>query len=492
MPILEALGLRAVEEIPTALHGEGKVYIHDFGVLDARGAVLDLETEADRVGDAIAAVWRGDAESDSLNRLVDLRGARLAPGADPARLPQVPQRVSTRFTEEYRNDAFAENPHIAAQAGASCSRRSSTRLARRPAEEADGDPRSRSARTCGRWPRSTRTGSCAACSARSRRRCARTPTSPTGPRCRFKLRSADVPEMPKPYPLFEIFVYSPQMEAIHLRGGMVARGGIRWSDRKEDYRTEVLGLMKAQKVKNAVIVPDGSKGGFVLKRPTGRARGAQAPRSSTQYVTFMRGHAGHHRQPGATGEVVHPEGVRVLDGDDPYLVVAADKGTATFSDTANGVSERVRVLAGRRVRLGRHRGLRPQGARHHGARRVGVGEAPLPRARHRRDDRAVHGRRHRRHVGRRVRQRHAATRAASSWSPRSTTGTCSSTPTPTRRPRFAERQRLFDSPGSSWNDYDRSLLSPGGDVFDRKAKSVDARRRRCARRSASPTTCPTR
>src|SRR4249920_3435616 len=86
----------------------------------------------------------------------------------------------------------------------------------------------------------------------------------------FKLRSADVPDMPKPFPLFEIFVYSPDVEAIHLRGGMVARGGIRWSDRKEDYRTEVLGLMKAQKVKNAIIVPDGSKGGFILKRSVSR------------------------------------------------------------------------------------------------------------------------------------------------------------------------------------------------------------------------------
>ena len=143
--------------------------------------------------------------------------------------------------------------------------------------------------------------------------------------------------MPKPFPLFEVFVYSAEMEAIHLRGGMVARGGIRWSDRREDYRTEVLGLMKAQMVKNAVIVPDGSKGGFILKRtvPTPDLLKAEVIK---QYVTFMRGllditdNLEH-------GVVVHPERVRVLDGDDSYLVVAADKGTATFSDTANGVAE---------------------------------------------------------------------------------------------------------------------------------------------------------
>ena len=157
------------------------------------------------------------------------------------------------------------------------------------------------------------------------------------PALSFKLRSARVPEMPKPYPLFEIFVYSPQMEGIHLRGGMVARGGIRWSDRKEDYRTEVLGLMKAQKVKNAIIVPDGSKGGFILKRVTATPDELRAE-VSTQYVTLMRGllDITDNR---VDGEVVHPAGVRIHDAPDPYLVVAADKGTATFSDTANAISE---------------------------------------------------------------------------------------------------------------------------------------------------------
>ena len=143
--------------------------------------------------------------------------------------------------------------------------------------------------------------------------------------------------MPKPYPLFEIFVYSPEMEGIHLRGGMVARGGIRWSDRREDYRTEVLGLMKAQKVKNAIIVPDGSKGGFVLKRTPAAPDDLKAE-VVRQYTTLMRGML-DLTDNRVAGEVVHPDGVRVLDGDDPYLVVAADKGTATFSDTANAISE---------------------------------------------------------------------------------------------------------------------------------------------------------
>ena len=154
----------------------------------------------------------------------------------------------------------------------------------------------------------------------------------------FKLRSDRVPEMPKPTPLYEVWVYSTEMEAIHLRAGRVSRGGIRWSDRREDFRTEVLGLMKAQKVKNAIIVPDGSKGGFVLKRMS-IAPEQIKEEVAKQYVTFMEGLLDVTDNL-VKGEVVHQEGVRVMDRPDPYLVVAADKGTAPLSDTANEVSRR--------------------------------------------------------------------------------------------------------------------------------------------------------
>ena len=153
----------------------------------------------------------------------------------------------------------------------------------------------------------------------------------------FKLRCADVPGMPKPVPLWEIFVFSTEMAGVHLRGGLVARGGIRWSDRLEDYRTEILGLMKAQMVKNAVIVPVGAKGGFVLKRPP-LDRAGLMQEERRQYITLMRGLLDITDNI-VGGQVVHPEGVRVLDGDDAYLVVAADKGTAHLSDTANAVSQ---------------------------------------------------------------------------------------------------------------------------------------------------------
>ncbi len=152
-----------------------------------------------------------------------------------------------------------------------------------------------------------------------------------------KLASREIELLPLPRPLVEIYVYSPRVEGCHLRGGKVARGGIRWSDRKEDFRTEILGLMKAQMVKNAVIVPVGSKGGFVVKRPPEGGREALMAEVVACYRTLMSGLLDLTDTIEGDAVVPPPEIVR-HDGDDPYLVVAADKGTATFSDIANGVA----------------------------------------------------------------------------------------------------------------------------------------------------------
>ena len=174
----------------------------------------------------------------------------------------------------------------------------------------------------------------------------------------FKLDPHQVPLTPLPRPRFEIFVHSPRVEGVHLRGGSVARGGLRWSDRREDFRTEILGLMKAQMVKNAVIVPVGAKGGFVMKRA-----GDQVVEC---YTTFISGLL-DITDTISGDDIVPPAHVVRVDGDDPYLVVAADKGTATFSDIANGIAQSLRVLARRRVRVRRVGGLRPQGDGHHRA-----------------------------------------------------------------------------------------------------------------------------
>ena len=198
----------------------------------------------------------------------------------------------------------------------------------------------------------------------------------------FKLDPAGHPDLPLPRPMFEIWVYSPRVEGVHLRGGPVARGGLRWSDRREDFRTEVLGLMKAQMVKNAVIVPVGRQGR--LRREAARAdhrrRGAAGRRWRPATGEFVAGLLDVTDNV-VDGEVVPPPDVVRHDGDDPYLVVAADKGTATFSDLANEVAAELRVLARRRVRLRRQRGLRPQGDGHHRPRRVGERAPPRPRAR---------------------------------------------------------------------------------------------------------------
>src|SRR3954452_15544532 len=342
MPLLESMGLRAVEEVPIAVQGEGKVYIHDFGVLDARGAVLNLEAQSDLVRDSLSAMWRGEAEVDSLNRLLVFAGLSWRQVQILRAYRKYRMRVSSRFTEEYRNDALAENAHLARllvelveakfdpvraadeEAVRACRQRLKDDL--QSVSSLDQDTIIRS--LAGTVMATVRTNA----------------YLPDRPALSFKLRSADVPEMPKPMPLFEIFVYSPEMEAIHLRGGKVARGGIRWSDRRQDYRTEVLGLMKAQMVKNAVIVPVGSKGGFVLKRvltdPT-----EVKNEVTRQYVRFMRGML-DITDNRVGGSVVHPDGVVIHDEDDPYLVVAADKGTAALSNTTNGIAEEYGFLLG--------------------------------------------------------------------------------------------------------------------------------------------------
>ena len=224
-----------------------------------------------------------------------------------------------------------------------------------------------------------------------------------------KFESGKITDLPLPRPLYEIFVYSPRVEGVHMRFGKVARGGIRWSDRPQDFRTEILGLVKAQQVKNAVIVPVGAKGGFVPKlMPKGATRDVVQAEGIATYKLFISTllditdnihHDGSDRSARLRGA---PRGRRSLSGG------RRRQGHRDLLRHRQRDFDRARLLAGRRLRLRRLGRLRPQGDGHHRARRLGSGEAPFPRdgRRYRRD--AVHRRRRRRHVGRRVRQRHAA------------------------------------------------------------------------------------
>ena len=225
----------------------------------------------------------------------------------------------------------------------------------------------------------------------------------------FKLDSRKLDMLPAPKPLCEIFVYSPEFEGVHLRFGRIARGGIRWSDRPEDFRTEILSLVKAQQVKNSVIVPVGAKGGFYPKQlPQGGTRDQIQAAGISAYKTFVGALLDLTDNIGPDGRVIPPPQVLRHDGDDPYLVVAADKGTATFSDIANGIAEAHGFWLGDAFASGGSHGYdhKKMGITARGA--WEVGEAPLPRDGPRHADDAVHRGRRRRHVGRRVRQRDAA------------------------------------------------------------------------------------
>ena len=287
----------------------------------------------------------------------------------------------------------------------------------------------------------------------------------------FKLEPSVIPDLPQPRPRFEIFVYSPHVEGVHLRFGAVARGGLRWSDRRDDFRTEVLGLVKAQMVKNTVIVPVGAKGGFFCKQlPDPSDRDAWLAEGVRCYTTFISGllDITDNRVEGAT---VPPRDVVRHDGDDSYLVVAADKGTATFSDIANGVAKDYGFWLGDAFASGgsvgydhKAMGITARGAwvsvqRHFRERGidcqtedftcVGIGDMS--------GDVFGNGMLCSEHI-----------KLVAAFDHRDVF----LDPDPDPAKSFAERKRMFDLPRSSWQDYDASLISEGGGVYSRSLKSI--------------------
>jgi glutamate dehydrogenase len=472
LPLLEQLGLTVVEEVPTRLQGDTAEtrYLHDFGVLGPDGRQLDLAVYADLVSATVGAVWDGRAGSDWLNRLVVAGRLSWQQITILRAYREYRQVLGATFTSRYQNDCFVRNSGIARKLVQLFEIRFDPNRER--AEEAD-DPEAALVADIsagldavtsldddrilrgylGMIQATVRTNAYVR----------------DGGHLSFKLRCADVPSMPRPVPLWEIFVYSPDMAGVHLRGGTVARGGIRWSDRLEDYRTEILGLMKAQMVKNAVIVPVGAKGGFVLKNPP--ADRSELPEEERrQYITLMRGMLDLTDNM-VSGEVVHPANVRVLDGPDPYLVVAADKGTAHLSDTANGVSAEYGFWLGDAYASGGSDGYDHKAL---GITARGGWESVT---------------RHFRELGRDVMTEPFTAAGIGDMSGDVFgNGMLLSRqmrllaafdhrhifidPDPDPEASFEERARMFALPTSSWDDYNRELISAGGGIWPRIAKSI--------------------
>ena len=291
-------------------------------------------------------------------------------------------------------------------------------------------------------------------------------------RLSFKFAASQIANLPKPKPMFEIFVYSPRVEAVHLRGGKVARGGLRWSDRMEDYRTEVLGLVKAQMVKNAVIVPVGSKGGFIVKRKSmADGREAFQKEGIECYQTFLRGMLDVTDNL-VDGAIIAPVNTVRHDEDDPYLVVAADKGTASFSDIANGISAEYNFWLDDAFASGgsvgydhKAMGITARGAWESVKRHFRM----LGRDIQNKDDFTVVG------IGDMsgdvfgngmLRSTHTQLQAAFNHLH------IFIDPNPDTQRSYAERERLFKLPRSTWEDYNKDLISQGGGIFSRQAKSI--------------------
>ena len=490
LPMLEHMGLRVEDERPSKIKRAGapRVWLHDFGMLHAEGPDFDPDRIDKAFRDAFARIWSGEVENDGFNRLVLRAGLGWRDIVILRAYCKYLRQAGVTFSEAYMQGALAANPAIAAMLVELFHVRLDPARQRASTPSAD-DKGAAMARLDAALEVTTRIEAALDAVAnldedrilRSYlgviRATLRTNYFQPGadgapkPYVSFKLDPHRIPELPEPRPKYEIFVYSPRVEGVHLRGGAVARGGIRWSDRREDFRTEVLGLAKAQQVKNAVIVPVGSKGGFVPKKmPVDAGREAVQEEGIACYRIFIRGLLDVTDNL-AGGQVVPPAHVVRHDGDDPYLVVAADKGTATFSDIANALAAEYGFWLGDAFASGGSQGYDHKGMgitarggwesvkRHFRALGVdcqstdftvvGIGDMGGD----------VFGNAmllspHIRLVGA-FNHLHVFI-----------------DPDPDPVATFAERERLFALPRSTWDDFDRSVLSAGGGIYPRSAKAI--------------------
>ncbi len=470
VPVLENFGFRVLEEMPTPLGDGNHGTIHDFLLELPPETNLDaLMARATLIEDAIAEVLGGGAENDAFNQLV------LFAGLDPK--PVVWLRAWFRYLRQTGVayglatvvDALRRAPqatealialfgelHDPAKKGRDADRqRSGFDAALQAVRGIDDDRILRLLRAV--VEATLRTNAFAPAAAEA---------------IAFKFNSSLVPGLPAPVPWREIWVYSPRVEGIHLRGGPVARGGLRWSDRRDDFRTEILGLMKAQLVKNAVIVPTGAKGGFYPKHlPPASNRDAWLAEGTETYRIFIRALLSITDNI-VDDKVTHPDGIAVLDGDDPYFVVAADKGTATFSDVANAIALDRGFWLGDAFASGgsngydhKAMGITAKGAwisvqRHFCEAGVDVQVDPILVAGCGDMSGDVFGN------GMLL---SPSIKLVAAFDHRH----IFIDPNPDAAKSFAERTRMFALPRSSWDDYDRTALSKGAMIIPRSLKSID-------------------
>ncbi len=477
LPILENMGLRVIDEQPYELVGrDGSIFwMHDFGMRPTGTVDVKLDKVGPTFQETFELIWKGEIENDGFNCMVLFAGLSSRQILVLRAYCKYLLQIGIPFSQAYMEETLARNPE----------------LARFLAELFDArfDPDASKDRTkkVAALETTIREGLEAVANLdedRILRRYMRLilatlrtnhyQQSEDGafkPYLSLKIDPANVPEMPLPRPAFEIFVYSPRAEGVHLRGGKVARGGIRWSDRREDFRTEVLGLMQAQMVKNGVIVPVGAKGGFVVKRPPpGGDRATLQEEVIACYKILISGMLDLTDNRTADG-IAPPVDVVRHDEDDPYLVVAADKGTATFSDIANSVSLDYGHWLGDAFASGGSAGYDHKGM---GITARGAWESV---------------KRHFVEMGKDCQTEPFTAVGVGDMSGdvfgngmllSETTALIAAfdhrhifiDPNPDIAAGFAERKRLFVLPRSSWDDYDPNLISKGGGIFPRTLKSI--------------------
>ena len=481
LPILENMGMKAMVEsgFPVMRAGGRRVWIHEFELDDEQGEHLIFEDIRHAFEDAFVAVWTGATENDGFNRMVlelsiswreaalirALARHRQQSGLDPSQRVQETALSNHPGVARLILDLFRTKFDPAIKADLAGRTEQAAKVMDEIVEalqQVDSLDDDRVLRRLALLVGATK----------------RTNYYQLGedgqpkPYISFKVASGELADIPLPKPYREIFVWATHVEGVHLRFGPVARGGLRWSDRRDDFRTEVLGLVKAQQTKNAVIVPVGSKGGFYPKQlPKGGSADAVRAEAVRAYTTFLQGLLDITDNLDADGKVIHPAGVVVHDGDDPYLVVAADKGTATFSDIANGIAESYGFWLGDAFASGGSAGY---DHKEMGITARGAWEAV---------------KRHFRELGKDIQSEPFTVVGVGDMSGDVFgNGMLLSQqirllaafdhrhifldPDPDEAKSFAERQRMFELPRSSWDDYDRKKISKGGGVFARSLKSI--------------------